>query len=132
MPEFGLVRPSAGCSLERCATPFKPLKAAAKYRKPNTRTWRHNQSTKRTPRITDASTIIRSKKLFLPTLYITKTYKKPAIKERIARGKITINVSAPQTPFFLVSLRCDQILGVEIPGKEGFEVFNGACGGQCA
>ena len=41
-------------------------------------------------------------------------------------------VSAPQTPFFLVSLRCDQILGVEIPGKEGFEVFNGACGGQCA
>ena len=47
----------------------------------------------------------------------------PLSDDQIRTVAPSIFVSAPQTPFFLVSLRCDQILGVEIPGKEGFEVF---------
>lgn len=39
-----------------------------------------------------------------------------------------ITVSAPQTPSFRDSLRCDQLLGLEIPGQEGLEVFDGGRG----
>lgn len=40
-------------------------------------------------------------------------------------------VSAPQTPFFPNSLRCEQMLDLEIPGQEGLEVFDGSRGRQC-
>ena len=41
-------------------------------------------------------------------------------------------VSAPRTPFFLSSLRRDQLLSLEIPRQEGLEVFDGGRGGQGA
>lgn len=37
-------------------------------------------------------------------------------------------VSAPQTPFFPGSLGRDQMLGLEIPGQEGLEVFDSGRG----
>ena len=37
-------------------------------------------------------------------------------------------VSAPQTPFFPDSLGRDQMLGLEIPGQEGLEVFDSGRG----
>lgn len=40
----------------------------------------------------------------------------------------TITVSAPQTPFFPDSLGRDQMLGLEIPGQEGLEVFDSGRG----
>lgn len=45
------------------------------------------------------------------------------------QGKtITYKVSAPQTPFFPDSLGRDQMLGLEIPGQEGLEVFDSGRG----
>ena len=41
-------------------------------------------------------------------------------------------VSAPRTPSFPGSLRCDQLISLEIPGQESLEVFNGGGGGQGA
>ncbi len=41
------------------------------------------------------------------------------------------SVRAPQTPFFPNSLRCEQMLDLEIPGQEGLEVFDGSRGRQC-
>ena len=38
------------------------------------------------------------------------------------------DVSAPQTPFFPDSLGRDQMLGLEIPGQEGLEVFDSGRG----
>ncbi len=40
----------------------------------------------------------------------------------------TLVVSAPQTPFFPDSLGRDQMLGLEIPGQEGLEVFDSGRG----
>ena len=45
------------------------------------------------------------------------------LEDRIPR-----DVSAPQTPFFPDSLGRDQMLGLEIPGQEGLEVFDSGRG----
>ena len=41
-------------------------------------------------------------------------------------------VSAPRTPSFPGLLRCDQLLGLEIPRQESLEVFDGGGGRQGA
>ena len=53
----------------------------------------------------------------------------PEVMQAISESlSVDFSVSAPQTPSFRDSLRCDQLLGLEIPGQEGLEVFDGGRG----